>query len=186
MTGICFKDGRNLYSHFRISGKSLDKGLVPLMSEENVVNLLNYVPRYREIEENVVEKFAGKEEGKCCCWDGMIPIKLGMFFRMKSWICVVKPNLCKDGIQIASVSRGEEADKYPCMELDQDLFQQDNVVDAEDYIDMVDELQQGNEDVVVEREEQVIEDTQEAETVDEIDASDESEFKPDEIPLIEP
>ncbi|GKC38587.1 laccase-11-like protein [Tanacetum coccineum] len=92
-----------------------------------------------------------------------------------SWICVVKPNLCKDGIQIASVSRGEEADKYPCMELDQDLFQQDNVVDAEDYIDMV-----------VEREEQVIEDTQEAETVDEIDASDESEFKPDEIPLIEP
>ncbi|GKE16728.1 hypothetical protein Tco_1424305 [Tanacetum coccineum] len=33
-----------------ILGKSLDEGLVPLMFEKDVVNLLNYVPRYRELE----------------------------------------------------------------------------------------------------------------------------------------
>nr|GEW84190.1 hypothetical protein [Tanacetum cinerariifolium] len=53
-------------------------------------------------------------------------------------------------------SGGDEADRKRFIELDEDLFQQanadDNVDDAEneeeDYIEMVDELQQGNEDVV--------------------------------------
>nr|GEZ75348.1 hypothetical protein [Tanacetum cinerariifolium] len=48
----------------------------------------------------------------------------------------------------ASVRGVVKDDKYTLMELDQDLFQQDNVIDAKDYTDMVDELQQGNEDVM--------------------------------------
>nr|GEV12991.1 hypothetical protein [Tanacetum cinerariifolium] len=163
-----------------ISGKSLDKGLVPLMSEEDVVNLLNYVPRYREIEVYIKVSVSSVESHM-----------LESGFR-QGHIGDTVMDMCsqakfmQDGIHNARVSRGEEADKYPCMELNQDLFQQDNVVDAQDYIDMVDELQQGNEDVVVKREEQVKEDTQEAKTVDEIDASDESKFEQDEIPLIKP
>ncbi|GKC40735.1 hypothetical protein Tco_1053119, partial [Tanacetum coccineum] len=45
-----FKDGRILFSYFRIPRKSLDEGLTPLMSNEDVHSLLNYVPRHREIE----------------------------------------------------------------------------------------------------------------------------------------
>ncbi|GKA07016.1 hypothetical protein Tco_0686240 [Tanacetum coccineum] len=40
------------------------------------------------------------------------------------------------------------AEKYTFKELDQDVFQPDNVVDAEDYTHVVDKLKQGNEDVV--------------------------------------
>nr|GEU63644.1 hypothetical protein [Tanacetum cinerariifolium] len=104
------------------------------------------------------------------------------------------------------ISGGDEDDRKRFIDLDEDLFQQanadDNVDDAEneeeDYIDMVDELQQGNEDVVfdnidlentdvllrynaqevdeevVDREEHVVDDTSEPKTVDEID---ESEFE---------
>nr|GEY13110.1 glutamate-cysteine ligase [Tanacetum cinerariifolium] len=100
-------------------------------------------------------------------------------------------------------SGGDEADRKRFIDLDEDLFQQanddDNVDDAEneeeDYIDMVDELQQGNKDVVfgnidlgntdvvfgynaqevdeevVDREEHVVDDTSEPKTVDEIDES---------------
>ncbi|PWA76003.1 rcd1/Caf40 [Artemisia annua] len=39
-----------LYTHFRILGESLDDGLVPLMSEEDMVTLLKYVPRFKETE----------------------------------------------------------------------------------------------------------------------------------------
>nr|GEW52373.1 hypothetical protein [Tanacetum cinerariifolium] len=49
-----FKDGRILLSHFRIPGKSLDEGLAPLMSNEDVLSLLWRVPRDREIEEKGV------------------------------------------------------------------------------------------------------------------------------------
>ncbi|GJX03983.1 hypothetical protein Tco_0189899 [Tanacetum coccineum] len=45
-----FKDGGILFSHFRIHGKSLDEGLTPLMSDEDVLSLLKYVPRHKEIE----------------------------------------------------------------------------------------------------------------------------------------
>nr|GEX65700.1 copia protein [Tanacetum cinerariifolium] len=45
-----FKDSRILFSHFRIHVKSLDKGLTPLMSDEDVLSVLKYVPRDREIE----------------------------------------------------------------------------------------------------------------------------------------
>ncbi|GJW03651.1 mutator type transposase [Tanacetum coccineum] len=71
------------------------------------------------------------------------------------------------------------------MNLNQDLFQQDNVVDTEDYTDMVDGLQQRNEDVVFSNIDQENKDV-EVETVDEIDASDESKFEQDETPLIRP
>ncbi|GKE69701.1 hypothetical protein Tco_1527773 [Tanacetum coccineum] len=74
---------------------------------------------------------------------------------------------------------GKEADIYRSSALDQDLFQQANVVDEEDYTNIVDEE-------VVDREEHVVEESQEKETVDEIDAIDESEFDEDEIPPIEP
>ncbi|GJS37957.1 hypothetical protein Tco_0536339 [Tanacetum coccineum] len=39
-----------LPSHSRISGNSLDDGLVPLMSNEEVLTLLKYVPRFKEIK----------------------------------------------------------------------------------------------------------------------------------------
>ncbi|GJU35115.1 hypothetical protein Tco_1183469 [Tanacetum coccineum] len=146
----------------RILGKSLDEGLVPLMFEKDVVNLLNYVPRYRELkiyiengvssieshvterlsqgkgmvieeilEENVVETIVGKEEGKLLLVDKCIQAKY-----------------MQDGIQNATVSDSVQVVKYTFIELNQDLFQQDNVVDAEDYTYMLDKLQQGNEDVV--------------------------------------
>ncbi|GJV75119.1 hypothetical protein Tco_1506703 [Tanacetum coccineum] len=50
-----FKDGEILFSYFRILGKSLDEGLAPLMSGEDVLSLLKYVPRYREFEDDDVE-----------------------------------------------------------------------------------------------------------------------------------
>ncbi|GJY69782.1 hypothetical protein Tco_0472764 [Tanacetum coccineum] len=39
-----------LFMHFRILGQSLDEGSLPLMSEEDVIRLLEYVPRFREVE----------------------------------------------------------------------------------------------------------------------------------------
>ncbi|GKE35512.1 hypothetical protein Tco_1454834 [Tanacetum coccineum] len=45
-----FKDGRILFSHFRVRGKSLDEGFAPLMFGEDVLSLLWHVPRDIEIE----------------------------------------------------------------------------------------------------------------------------------------
>ncbi|GJX04024.1 hypothetical protein Tco_0189940 [Tanacetum coccineum] len=39
-----------LYTHFRTPGMSLDDGLVSLMTDEDVIKLLNYVPMYKEIK----------------------------------------------------------------------------------------------------------------------------------------
>nr|GEV65740.1 transposase, MuDR [Tanacetum cinerariifolium] len=43
-------DGRLLFTHFKIPGQSLDEGLLPLMSNEDVIRLLVYVPRFRKLE----------------------------------------------------------------------------------------------------------------------------------------
>nr|GEZ06111.1 transposase, MuDR [Tanacetum cinerariifolium] len=45
-----FKDGKILFSHFRMYGKSLNEGLTPLMSNEDVLSLLWHVYKDREIE----------------------------------------------------------------------------------------------------------------------------------------
>ncbi|GKE23838.1 hypothetical protein Tco_1435350, partial [Tanacetum coccineum] len=62
------KGGSFLFSHFRIPGKSLDKGLVPLISHQDVLSLLKYVPRYKEIkvyiEKHTMEVVFGKGKGK--------------------------------------------------------------------------------------------------------------------------
>ncbi|GJY45890.1 hypothetical protein Tco_0434953, partial [Tanacetum coccineum] len=71
----------------------------------------------------------------------------------------------QDGIHNASISGGVEAEKYTLVELDQDLFQQDNAVD-----DVV--FNNNDQDVdeeVVEREKHVVEETREAEDVVESD-----------------
>nr|GFB28389.1 hypothetical protein [Tanacetum cinerariifolium] len=47
---LCIKDGSILFSRFRIPEKSLDEGLVPLMSNQDVLSLLQYVHIYKEIE----------------------------------------------------------------------------------------------------------------------------------------
>ena len=39
-----------LFTHFRVPGLNLDDGLVPLMSDQDVKVLLNFVPRYKEID----------------------------------------------------------------------------------------------------------------------------------------
>nr|GEY60960.1 hypothetical protein [Tanacetum cinerariifolium] len=61
------KDGSILFSHFRIPGKSLDEGLVPLMSNQDVLSLLQYVPIYKEIkvyaEKNTMEVVLGTGKG---------------------------------------------------------------------------------------------------------------------------
>nr|GEU64957.1 alpha/beta hydrolases superfamily protein [Tanacetum cinerariifolium] len=44
-----FKDGRILFTYFWIPGKSLDEGLAPVMSDEDVFSMLWHVPRDREI-----------------------------------------------------------------------------------------------------------------------------------------
>ncbi|GJX74979.1 hypothetical protein Tco_0313574 [Tanacetum coccineum] len=268
-----FNDGGILFSHFRIPGKSLDEGFVLLMSKENLVNVLKYVPRYKEIEvdikngvssieshmmearlsqgkgmvieeileHNVVETVAGKE-GKLLLLEWKDSNQVRNVVDVESEASISKPaplfercnpygekigtrkayvlsftkflvdidcvlehtsdrlmdkcsqaKYMQDGIHNASISGGVEAEKYILMELDQDLFQQDNAVDVEDYTNMLDELQQGNEDVVlgnidqenedvvfnnndqdvdeevVEREKHVVEETREAEDVVESD-----------------
>ncbi|GKC18013.1 ribonuclease H-like domain-containing protein, partial [Tanacetum coccineum] len=61
------KDGSILFSRFRIPGKSLDEGLVPLMSNQDVLSLLQYVPIYKEIEvyveNNTMEVVLGTGKG---------------------------------------------------------------------------------------------------------------------------
>ncbi|GJU94382.1 hypothetical protein Tco_1319138 [Tanacetum coccineum] len=62
--GLGFNEGRILFSHFMILGESLDDGL---LSEEGVVNLFsqgNGLVVEEILEENVVEKLAGKYKGK--------------------------------------------------------------------------------------------------------------------------
>ncbi|GJV01724.1 hypothetical protein Tco_1335293 [Tanacetum coccineum] len=44
-----------LFNHFRIPGESLDEGLVTLMGDEDVLTLLKYVPKFREINVYVEE-----------------------------------------------------------------------------------------------------------------------------------
>ncbi|GJS60387.1 hypothetical protein Tco_0655171 [Tanacetum coccineum] len=39
-----------LLTHFRIPRESLNEGLLPLMSEEDMIIFLKYVPRFREVE----------------------------------------------------------------------------------------------------------------------------------------
>ncbi|GKB10328.1 hypothetical protein Tco_0844251 [Tanacetum coccineum] len=48
-------DGRILFSHFKIPCTSLDDGLASLMADEDVVKLLEYVPRFREVDVYVKE-----------------------------------------------------------------------------------------------------------------------------------
>ncbi|GKD42688.1 hypothetical protein Tco_1267333 [Tanacetum coccineum] len=65
---LAIKGGSFLFSHFRIPGKSLDEGLVPLISHQDVLSLLKYVPRYKEIkvyiEKHMMEVVSGKGKGK--------------------------------------------------------------------------------------------------------------------------
>ncbi|GJY58871.1 hypothetical protein Tco_0458763 [Tanacetum coccineum] len=57
-----------LVDNKRILGKSLDKGLAPLISHQDVLSLLKYVPRYKEIEvyvkKHMMEVVFGKGKGK--------------------------------------------------------------------------------------------------------------------------
>ncbi|GJZ56692.1 hypothetical protein Tco_0862144 [Tanacetum coccineum] len=61
------KGGSFLFSHFRIPGKSLDEELVPLISHKDMLSLLKYVPRYKEIkvyvEKHMMEVVFGKGRG---------------------------------------------------------------------------------------------------------------------------
>ncbi|GJW01312.1 hypothetical protein Tco_1556563 [Tanacetum coccineum] len=61
------KGGSFLFSYFRIPGKSLDEGLVPLISHQDVLSLLKYVPSYKEIEvyikKHMMEVVSGKGKG---------------------------------------------------------------------------------------------------------------------------
>nr|GEW01993.1 hypothetical protein [Tanacetum cinerariifolium] len=50
------KDGSILFSCFRIPRKSLDEGLVPLMSNQDVLSLLQYVHIYKEIKVYIKKK----------------------------------------------------------------------------------------------------------------------------------
>ncbi|GJV28834.1 hypothetical protein Tco_1385282 [Tanacetum coccineum] len=47
---LCLGDGRLLFSHFKIPCTSLDDRLVPLMEDEDVVKLLEYMLRFREVD----------------------------------------------------------------------------------------------------------------------------------------
>ncbi|GKE38338.1 hypothetical protein Tco_1461743 [Tanacetum coccineum] len=64
---LCIKDGSILFSRFRILVKSLDEGLVPLMSNQDVLSLLEYVPIYKEIkvyvEKNTMKVILGTGKG---------------------------------------------------------------------------------------------------------------------------
>lgn len=53
---------RTLFSHFRIPENSLDDGLVPLMSVEDVMQMFKYVPRFKEIEVYIEEGISSVED----------------------------------------------------------------------------------------------------------------------------
>ncbi|GKC27600.1 retrotransposon protein [Tanacetum coccineum] len=55
LDGLGLGDGRLLFSHFKTPCTSLDDRLVPLMADEDVVKLLEYVPRFREVDVYVEE-----------------------------------------------------------------------------------------------------------------------------------
>ncbi|GJS97021.1 hypothetical protein Tco_0803989 [Tanacetum coccineum] len=61
------KDGSILFSRFRIPGKSFDEGLVPLMSNQDVLSVLHYVSIYKEmevyVEKNSMEVVLGTGKG---------------------------------------------------------------------------------------------------------------------------
>nr|GEW66614.1 O-fucosyltransferase family protein [Tanacetum cinerariifolium] len=61
------KDGSMLFFCFKIPGKSLDEGLVPLMSNQDILSLLQYVRIYKEIEvcveKNTMEVVLGTGKG---------------------------------------------------------------------------------------------------------------------------
>nr|GEU38583.1 hypothetical protein [Tanacetum cinerariifolium] len=61
------KGGSFLFSHFRIHGKSLDEGLVPLISHQDVLSLLKYVSSYKEnnvyLEKHTMVVVSGKRKG---------------------------------------------------------------------------------------------------------------------------
>ncbi|GKC36686.1 hypothetical protein Tco_1049070, partial [Tanacetum coccineum] len=67
LEGLGIKGGSFLFSHFRIPRKSLDKGLVSLISHQDVLSLLKYVPSYKEIEvyveKHTMEVVSGKGKG---------------------------------------------------------------------------------------------------------------------------
>ncbi|GJY66089.1 hypothetical protein Tco_0468327 [Tanacetum coccineum] len=69
-----YTEGMLLFTHFRIHGESLDEGLLPLMSGEDVIIFLKYVPRFREVdvyiktgvafvERHMPERMASKGKG---------------------------------------------------------------------------------------------------------------------------
>jgi hypothetical protein len=45
-----YKDRTLMFTHFRIPGESLDVGLLPLMSDKDAIRLMEFVPRFRELE----------------------------------------------------------------------------------------------------------------------------------------
>ena len=55
-------DDSTLFSNFRIPEKSLDDGLVPLMSVEDVVQMFKYVPHFKEIDVYIEEGISSVEE----------------------------------------------------------------------------------------------------------------------------
>nr|GEV16202.1 hypothetical protein [Tanacetum cinerariifolium] len=55
-------EGMLLFTHFRIPKQSLDYGLLPLMSEEDVIKFLKYVPRLREVEVYIETNFSFVEK----------------------------------------------------------------------------------------------------------------------------
>nr|GEV89616.1 hypothetical protein [Tanacetum cinerariifolium] len=59
------KDGSILFSRFRIPRKSMDEGLLPLMSNKDMLSLLQYVPIYKEIEVYVEKNMMEVVLGTC-------------------------------------------------------------------------------------------------------------------------
>ncbi|PWA40597.1 auxin efflux carrier family protein [Artemisia annua] len=96
---------QKLFIHFRVPSLNLDDGLVPLMSDQDVKLLLNFVPRYKEVDVFVETdvSLVEKQLFEHTCW------------RKASKGIVIKEILQDDvGRQVV-----------PCFE--DDLFQQDDL-----------------------------------------------------------
>ena len=42
-------DDKIMFTHLRITGQYLDDGLIPLMSDQDVLTLFKYVPKFEDV-----------------------------------------------------------------------------------------------------------------------------------------
>ncbi|GJT67551.1 hypothetical protein Tco_1019031, partial [Tanacetum coccineum] len=125
--------------------QSLDEGLLPLMSEEDVIRVLEYVPRFREVEvyieigislveKHLMERMTNADSGNGDFFD---LLKLGS--PLDTVVEGLMSNVQNEGsIYICSYHNVDEPEEISDMfvDLDQALDELDQVIEAQDVLDL--------------------------------------------------